>query len=166
MTSLVSGHCMPSFGKWRVLLADFLYSYLQMSRISLIIAMTIYFRAGRVIWKKRQHLRGNFLNPMNEDFLNILTITVDISTSAQRAVPGLRSDLEVQYEDYQAYSVEVEAEAHPQAQAQMPAILNIPRITREVAQNEVNADAWLYARSAVLYFMALLLVWVYITFQW
>ena len=124
--------------------------------------MTIYCVAGRVIWKKRQHIKGNFLNPLNENFLNTVTTTVDVSASDRRVVSMLRNDSEAQYEDYQQYSVEVETQ--PEDKSQMPAILHMPRITREVAENEVNPDAWLYARSAVLYFLALLLVWVNSTF--
>ncbi|MCJ1436029.1 hypothetical protein MMC27_005407 [Xylographa pallens] len=126
--------------------------------LSLLVAMTIYCVAGRVIWKKRQHIKGNFLNPLNENFLNIVTTTVDVSASDRRVVSVLRNDSEAQYEDYQQYSVEVETQ--PEDKSQLPAILHMPRITREVAENEVNPDAWLYARSAVLYFLALLLVWV------
>ncbi|MCJ1404797.1 hypothetical protein MMC11_008023 [Xylographa trunciseda] len=120
--------------------------------------MTIYCVAGRVIWKKRQHIRGNFLNPLNEDFLNTVTTTVDVSTSDRRATSVPQNDAEAQYEDYQQYTVEVETQ--PEAKSQRPALLGMPRITREVAENEVNPDAWLYARSAVLYFLALLVVWV------
>ncbi|MCJ1385815.1 hypothetical protein MMC17_008939 [Xylographa soralifera] len=126
--------------------------------VSLLVAMTIYCVAGRVIWKKRQHLQGNFLNPLNEDFLSTVTTTVDVSASERRVVSELRNDSEAQYEDYQQYTVEVETQ--PEDKRQLPAILNMPRMTREAAENEVNADAWLYARSAALYFLALLLVWV------
>ena len=128
------------------------------SRLSLLIALTIYCVAGRVIWKKRHHIKGNFLNPLNENFLNTVTTTIDVSASDRRVVSMLRNDSEAQYEDYQQYTVEVETQ--PEDKSQLPAILHMPRITREVAENEVNPDAWLYARSAVLYFLALLLVWV------
>ncbi|MCJ1417351.1 hypothetical protein MMC32_003694 [Xylographa parallela] len=126
--------------------------------LSLLIALTIYCVAGRVIWKKRHHIKGNFLNPLNENFLNTVTTTIDVSASDRRVVSMLRNDSEAQYEDYQQYTVEVETQ--PEDKSQLPAILHMPRITREVAENEVNPDAWLYARSAVLYFLALLLVWV------
>ncbi|MCJ1393255.1 hypothetical protein MMC18_006127 [Xylographa bjoerkii] len=129
--------------------------------LSLLVAMTIYCIAGRVIWKKRQYLQGNFLNPLNENFLNIVTTTVDVSTSERRAVSVPHGDSEAHYEDYQQYTVDIETQ--PDAKSQLPDILHMSRIAREVAENEINADAWLYARSAVLYFLALLLVWVNIT---
>lgn len=126
--------------------------------------------AGRVIYKKRSHLNG-FLNPFNENpFTNTITTEIEItherrpSFHAQDSVQnggdtvGLPTDTIEQ--EFTPYSVNIEV-APPDKQTQpLPALLRMRTLTRNVAENETNAEAWLYARVAFLFFAALLITWV------
>ena len=41
-----------------------------------------------------------------------------------------------------------------------PAVLRMRSLSREVAEDAVNPEAWLYARVAFLFYIALLITWV------
>lgn len=124
--------------------------------------MVIYVMAGFHVWKKRDALSG-FLNPFNEaPFTSVLTTTEVTVTSASRKpsmpdchvreVPNGHLD-----DSYDAYSVNIEiGEPRPSR----PALFRIPTVTRAVALSQENADSFLYARVAFLFFVALLVTWV------
>jgi hypothetical protein len=114
--------------------------------------------AAKVIWDKRAHLDG-FLNPLNENpFTNTVTTEIEI-THEER--PIVKEDLHTNFSDNSAdidpYSVQVQV--NPGAARPMPAALRMRTLTRDAATRETNAEAWLYARVAFLFFVALLITW-------
>lgn len=132
--------------------------------------MIIYVMAGIRIYKKRAALKG-FLNPFNENpFTNVMTTTEVTIVSEDRSRSQRRklSEPEVQEigrqaDDFDPYSVNVEIGrvARPQRSRgpSMPAVFRIPTVTRAAALSEENAEAFLYARVAFLFFVALLVTW-------
>lgn len=118
--------------------------------------------AARVIYKKRDQLEG-FLNPWNESpFTNIITTEIRITTEDNavltRAGPrdeGQPAGFELENEpSATGYAANVEV-GHKPSQGIVPAALNIRNVTRDIASNEANAESWLYARVAFLFFFAL-----------
>lgn len=110
----------------------------------------MYFKAGLVIWKRRQDLSG-FLNPLNENpFASTVTTEVHVTSD-----PSDETELH-------PYSVAVDATAGAEDKepGSLPAILRVRSITREAAEDSVNPEAWLYARVAFLFYLALLVTWV------
>lgn len=140
-------------------------------RIAIFLALTVYCMAVRTVWQKRKELPG-FLNPLNEDpFKNTVTTEIDIvscprrdlspsSTRDEEEIPGL--GLSSPGEDYDPYSVDVKA--GPQENKRRPSmpteLMRIRSLTRTAAVNEMNAEAWLYARTSFLFFLALIITWV------
>ncbi|KAF4628326.1 hypothetical protein G7Y89_g9824 [Cudoniella acicularis] len=127
---------------------------------AIIIASVVYAMAGKVIWSKRRHLDG-FLNPLNENpFTNIVTTEIEITHEERSIVKDAEShgmsDLPPNVDPY-SVSIRVEPVARDRT---LPAALRVRTLTRDVAESETNAEAWLYARVAVLFFMALLITWV------
>lgn len=140
------------------------------SRVAILLAFVIYGAAAKVIYDKREHLKG-FLNPLNENpFVNTITTEVTITTEE---CPIIDKD------DYKAhrpfeeiggcaappvenpYSVDIQvSQQQPRGCRPLPFALRMRTITRQVAKHETNADAWLYARVAFLFFLALLITWV------
>ncbi|KAL8914282.1 MAG: hypothetical protein Q9171_001064 [Xanthocarpia ochracea] len=124
--------------------------------------------AGRHVWRKRGALDG-FLNPFNEDpFTKDVMMTTSVTITSEQRKPSL-PNLEVQEinrshgdENYEAYTVNIElGESQGRLnKASRPAVFRIPSVTRAVALSEENADAFLYARVAFLFFIALLITWV------
>jgi hypothetical protein len=115
--------------------------------------------AMRAIWKKRTHLQG-FLNPLNENpFTNIITTEIEITHEerpmAESAAPGGGLELET----IDPYSVHVEVLDNKDSKP-LPDALRVRSMTRDVAASEANAEACLYARVAILFFIALLITWV------
>ena len=131
-------------------------------RVALLLSLIVYIMAARVIYKKRHQLDG-FLNPWNESpFANTITTEIKVETEDKKALTGDKGQEEggqpVGFEpeteaNDAAYSVNVEVGQRPQHGG--PAALNIRSVTRDVAANESNAEAWLYARVAFLFFFAL-----------
>ncbi|KAL8788525.1 MAG: hypothetical protein Q9195_007264 [Heterodermia aff. obscurata] len=130
--------------------------------IAVLVAIVIYIMAGCYVWNKRDALSG-FLNPFNEDpFTSVLTTTEVTITSASREpslpnfevreIPNIYND-----DSYEAYSVNVEI---GQPKPSRPAMFRIPTATRAVALSQENAESFLYARVAFLFFIALLVTWV------
>ena len=124
----------------------------------MLLSLVVYIMAARVIWKKRSQLDG-FLNPWNEaPFSNVITTEIRIThedkavMSGPQITEGEPVGLAVEPGE-RAYSVNIEV-GSPRSQP-MPAILNVRGVTRDVAANEANAEAWLYARVAFLFFFAL-----------
>ena len=124
--------------------------------------VVIYCMAGRVIWQKRDQLQG-YLNPLNENpFASIITTEVRITHEPRLGSahneedhpisPGAKSP------EYDPYSVDIEVNG--ERRPSRPTFLRMRSFTREVAVNEENAEAWLYARVAFLFFVAILITWV------
>ena len=122
------------------------------------------------VWKNRHELTGLF-NPFNENpFEGTITTEIDITSHERRgssagmtpladeesAIPG------VHYVDYNPYTVNVEV--GPNEQHRKPSttgeMFKVRSLTRNHALTEANADAWLYARVAFLFFCSLLVAWV------
>ena len=147
-------------------------SLTQQPRLALLLSLIVYIMAARVIYKKRHELEG-FLNPWNESpFANMITTEIKVTTEDKTTLTGShRSDqegqpvgLEIESEANDgAYSVNIEVGRNP-SQGAIPAALNIRSVTRDVAANEANAEAWLYARVAFLFFFALALTCEYLAF--
>ena len=57
------------------------------------------------------------------------------------------------------YSVNIEAAAQRRGGVAAD-VLNVRTITRDVAASNANAESWLYARVAFLYFLSLAIIWV------
>ncbi|KAL8676515.1 MAG: hypothetical protein Q9224_007280 [Gallowayella concinna] len=141
------------------------------TRVAVLIAIVIYIMAGRYVWRKRDALDG-FLNPFNEDpFTRDVVMTTSVTITSQQRKPSL-SNLEVREIDqshvdntYDAYSVNIELGQPPQRPQRprgqsRPAVFRLPTVTRAAALSEENVDAFLYARVAFLFFIALLITWV------
>ncbi len=116
--------------------------------------------AARTVWQKRKELPG-FLKFLNEDpFSNTVTTEIDIvSCPRDNLSPASRIETG---EDYNPYSVDVKV--GPQRNSRRPSmpteLMRIRSLTRTVAVNEINSEAWLYARTSFLFFLALLVTWV------
>ena len=120
--------------------------------------------AGRTIYAKRKHLQG-FLNPFNENpFTNTVTTEIEITHEARRKSISALPEQGVQgfdtKPDFDPYSVNIEVAPLDKQSTPLPNLLNVRNITRDVATQEANAEAWLYARVAFLFFVVLLIVWV------
>ncbi|KAI9664493.1 MAG: hypothetical protein M1821_005939 [Bathelium mastoideum] len=148
-------------------------SKLILLRLAIIFAFAVYVKAGIVIWKKRRHLEG-FLNPLNESpFAGIITTDITVTTSEfgpvkssgptgmiSEPVPAQPPPVQpVVGDSIDPYSVVVNVNS--QKRTPQPAILRMRTLTREVANDEINAEAWLYARAAILFYFALLITWVW-----
>ncbi|MCJ1324617.1 hypothetical protein MMC10_001279 [Thelotrema lepadinum] len=130
--------------------------------VALLLSLIVYIKAGRVIYKSRSELDG-FLNPLNETpFAKVTEVRItheDRNTASNYMEEGAPAGLE--RDDYgdKPYSVNIEA-APPRRSYSMPNVLNVRTVTREVAASNDNAESWLYARVAFLYFLALAITWI------
>ena len=71
------------------------------------------------------------------------------------------ADSNIDDDDYDPYSVKIEVGKNEvQRRPSLPDIMKIRTLTRTAAVNEMNAEAWLYARTSFLFFLALLITWV------
>jgi hypothetical protein len=118
--------------------------------------------AAKVIWNKPQHLDG-FLNPLNENpFVNTITTDIEITTDERPIMkethaPNRIEDTITDIDN--PYSVQITVDQRKDSRP-LPAALRMRSITRGLAEMESNAEAWLYARVACLFFIALLITWV------
>lgn len=133
--------------------------------------------AFRKVWKNRHQLQGLF-NPFNENpFEGTVTTEVDVTTyarqppatspppkndAAEPAIPGIAPPTADKPNDFDPYTVNVEVGPDgPQTQpSAAPDLFRVRTLTRAVALSETNPEAWLYARVAFLFFLALLISWV------
>ena len=136
------------------------------------LAFTIYCMAGKVIWRKRKELPG-FLNPLNENpFKSTITTEIQV-TSRPRLQRGFsdiskpsisfdrNADANHEDHDFDPYSVNIEVGAvEDSRRPSIPDLMRIRTLTRTAAVNDMNAEAWLYARTSFLFFLALLITWV------
>ena len=118
----------------------------------------IYIRAGRVIYKKRKHLDG-FLNPFKDNPFNMVVTEVEITRQDRSMESTHKGDLSSD-SNFEEYSVNVKAQKPSRYDQPLTAILQMRSLSKKVAENEANAEAWLYARSAFLYYIACFMVWV------
>lgn len=141
-------------------------------RVALISAFVIYCMAGAKVWRNRRDLREWF-NPFNENpFEGTVTTEIDVTTHVRRTespssmrrpsdgempIHGIQSQ---RGGDYDPYTVNIEVGPRDKRQNSAPELFRMRTLTRNAALNEANADAWLYARVAFLFFCALLISWV------
>lgn len=160
----------------------------QRLRIAIIFAFAIYIKAGLVIYRRRDQLKG-FLNPLNEHpFTGIITTSIDItvehiaspssdphySTTATKTSPPHTNYFDQEFDRYTGlhpstnegpapisspYAVTIAGpSAMPPAR---PEFLRMRSLTREEALRESpNPGAWLYARVAFLFFLGMLVIWI------
>ncbi|RAO74023.1 uncharacterized protein BHQ10_010035 [Talaromyces amestolkiae] len=151
--------------EWDFLRFVFLYAIVW---IAILLAIVIYAAAAKVIWDKREHLDG-FLNPMNENpFINTVTTEVTITTEERPIVENSKYDHDtVRTIEESAtpgvdnpYSVNIQVSQQTDIIRPLPSALRMRSLTRQIAKHETNAEAWLYARVAFLFFIALLITWI------
>ena len=132
---------------------------IQIRRFTITLKTIIYLRAGIVIYKAREHLDG-FLNPFKERPFNMVFTEVEIIREdrswEQSDKVGLVPDI-----GCQEYSVEVVADNPNRYDEPAAAVMQMRSLSKKVAENRANAEAWLYARSAFLYYIACFIIWVY-----
>lgn len=134
--------------------------------------------AGLKVWRNRHGLRGLF-NLFNENpFEGTVTTVIDVTTHARPDKPNRSEssasvrpfDEEIPIPGTEAqntsggfdpYSVNVEVGPQDrQRKPSGPEMFRVRSLTRNAALSETNPDAWLYARVAFLFFLALLISWV------
>ena len=143
----------------------------NLDRIAMFLAFTVYCMAARTVWRKRKELPG-FLNPLNEDpFRNMVTTEINIVSQPREHFSPISTRAEDDIAilqptsrggEYNPYSVDVEVgPQESQRRPSMPSeLMRLRSLTRTAAVNEMNAEAWLYARTSFLFFLALLITWV------
>ncbi|MCJ1275697.1 hypothetical protein MMC21_003500 [Puttea exsequens] len=134
-------------------------------------ALIIYIFAGAKVWRNRHALKP-LLNPFNENpFQGTVTTEVDVTSYARRpsspgplkpgdveaVIPGTEPE---SHGDFDPYTVDVAAPGLPPRQNSAPDVFRVRSLTRNAALSEANADAWLYARVAFLFFCSLLISWI------
>ncbi|KAI4161509.1 MAG: hypothetical protein LQ342_004793 [Letrouitia transgressa] len=142
--------------KWDFLRIALLYGIVW---IAILFAAVIYFKAGRVIWERREQLEG-FLNPFNENpFAGIITTEINVTYEASRSNPdGLSrspDDNDVhrgQPDAFDPYTVNVEVGERPkETSGSKPDIFRVRSLTRTAAMNEsMNPGAWFVNRAYAL----------------
>ncbi|KAL8886236.1 MAG: hypothetical protein Q9215_006034 [Flavoplaca cf. flavocitrina] len=165
--------------RWDFLRIALLYGIVW---IAIIFAFAIYIRAGRVIYKRRDKLKG-FLNPLNENPFTTGVVTTEINVTIGPAdqhspsadaktngcnpfdktfngIPGMEEGNN--NNSLKPYTVDVGV--GPNTRDRKPSkaeILQMRSITREEAMKEnPNPGAWLYARVAFLFFLSMLIIWI------
>jgi hypothetical protein len=123
--------------------------------------MIIYCFAARLIYKKRSQLE-DYLNPFNEHPFTItweVTITSEARTGEVVLDPPTELDTHAA-SDFRHYECNIRTEHNLPRKPSVVERLNIANISREVASKEPNAEAWLYARAAFLFYVTILITWV------
>ena len=148
----------------------------KIGRAALAFALAVYALAFVKGFRNRRQLSG-LLNPFNEDpFAGKIMATTEITvTSCPRetssAAPRFRGDEEfggfdVSCGDYEPYSITIGVDQqnvdnnNRRANRNFTDMLRIRSMSRHMAMTQDNADAWLYARVAFLFFCSLLICWV------
>ncbi|KAL9598176.1 MAG: hypothetical protein Q9219_004673 [cf. Caloplaca sp. 3 TL-2023] len=160
--------------KWDFLRIALLYGIVW---VAIVFAFIIYVKAFRVIYSRRDQLRG-FLNPLNEHPFMTGTITTSIDIRVDRVTSpsdtsnannnnnifdkdfdssqrtaGKNNENHQELDEFHPYVVNVEAPER------MPS--GVREVTREVARKETtNPGAWLYARVAFLFFLSMVIIWL------
>lgn len=125
--------------------------------------------AARNVWKRRNELQGNVLNPFNEaPIKSIVTTEIQVTSEPRRSYSKMEEmDQDASQLEYDPYSVHVKVGGQGQVGDGSPTgggFLRMRQLTRTAANAESNTEAVLYARSAFFYFIALLIIWVSISF--
>ncbi|CAF9931371.1 MAG: hypothetical protein GOMPHAMPRED_005902 [Gomphillus americanus] len=128
---------------------------------ALLFSLVVYFFAGRVIWRKRAQLDG-FLNPWNESpFSGTITTEIEITTESRHGFNDLVAENPASEatsdNSHRQYMINIESATN--RKRGIPGI-NVRTITRDVASHETNAESWLYARAAFLFFITLAITWI------
>jgi hypothetical protein len=101
---------------------------------------------------------------LNEDpFGGIITteITVVHSTAANVEGQPFNGRRESLNGEARLYTVDVNVEPRKDEDRQLRnRIIHVPTITRNAALSQSNADAWLYARVAFLFFLVMVICWI------
>ena len=143
--------------------------------LSLVGALSVYCIALIKAWHYRRSLIG-LLNPLNENPFATMGVTTEIEIVYSEAddrrsvaqygdqialAPATHPlDLEERGQAKTPYSVSVKG-ADPSGMIRSrPDLLRLPTLTRNAALAAENAEAWLYARIAFLYFLAMMLCWI------
>ncbi|KAG8530707.1 uncharacterized protein KY384_004063 [Bacidia gigantensis] len=135
--------------------------------LALLGALVIYCFALVKAWRNRRVLKP-LLNPLNEDpFAGIVTTDIEVvfsegesETGEARPAPRTRfSSLNMQEVKNSPYTVTVQG-IRSDRKSSRPELLRLPSWTRNAALAEENAEAWLYARAAFLYFLAMVICWI------
>ena len=126
--------------------------------IALLGALCIYAVALHKAWRHRRALVG-LLNPLNEDpFAGTITTDIEVVFSEEEHT-GRFEGLSLQEQGKNnAYTVVVQGTSYDSRSR--PELLRLPTLTRNAALAEENAEAWLYARIAFLYFLAMIICWI------
>ena len=151
--------------------------------LALVIALGIYSIALHKAWLHRRVLVG-LLNPLNENPFagSIITTEIEIVFSdaedhtrehedhwplptvfAGRKHSGHEEVLDAERQKNAPYQVNVQgvgARKGSETKSLRPGLSRIPTRTRNLALAEENAEAWLYARVAFLYFLAMMICWI------
>lgn len=100
---------------------------------------------------------------MNENpFANTITTEIEI-TYEERSIVKDAGDQGISESVLHSDQYEVEIQATPQQKQQESQVYQMRRmrsLTREVAESGTNPEAWLYARVAILFFLAMIITWV------
>ena len=131
--------------------------------VALVGALAIYIVALHKAWRHRRALVG-LLNPLNENpFAGTITTDIEIVFSLKGESHSAENDrfeqLGLQEQGQMSrYSVVVQGTTYDSRSR--PELLRVPTMTRNAALAEENAEAWLYARVAFLYFLAMSICWI------
>ena len=132
-------------------------------------AFGIYCIALAKAWRNRRALAGLF-NPLNENpFGALVTTEVEIVSSPAYEVGEddhytLAERTKAPFSPFKidpsSYSASVQAQDAVQGrQISKPRILRVGSLTRDAALSESNAEAWLFARVAFLFFAVMVICW-------
>ena len=134
--------------------------------VALVGALIIYCIALAKAWRHRRALVG-LLNPLNENpFAGTVTTDIEVEFSEGGRGGQYQNPFGSQYEGLgmqeegrkNPYTVVVQGT--PYDSRSRPELLRLPTLTRNAALAEENAEAWLYARIAFLYFLAMIICWI------
>ncbi len=136
----------------------------------MVLACGIYCVALTKAWRNRRALAGLF-NPLNENpFGAMITTDVEIVSSNVHDIENddchaLAESPKAPYTPKKGDSSFYHANIHAQDAVQSrqnsrPHILRVGTLTRNAALGESNAEAWLFARVAFLFFVVMMLCWI------
>lgn len=129
--------------------------------VALFGALGIYCIALVKAWRNRRALVG-LLNPLNENpFAGTITTHIEIVFTEGNGRGGDEGfeTMSLQEQGKEGpYTVNVQGTGYDSTSR--PELLRLPTLTRNAALAEENAEAWLYARIAFLYFLAMIICWI------
>lgn len=117
--------------------------------------------AAVVLWSEREHLH-DFLNLLNENpFPSTITTEIEITYEERSIVKDdSYQDISEIISPSDQYAVAIQASPYQQQETQTYQMRRMRSLTREVAESGSNPEAWLYARVAILFFIAMIITWV------